>query len=157
MGAVWPPVLVLAVAGTTAFVFQLATAGAGTEAATWSYLALGAFIAGSVAWLAGSLLQTTAVRVAAQARAQTGITPDWLDAVWTMAWWSELTFVLAANLAFVAWGIAILDTGFPADWVGWAAIALATISLLLVGLAREAFPHLGVIVPTLLGIALVTY
>ena len=153
MGVMWLPILVLAVAGMTAFSFQLASKGA----AAWSFLALGAFITGSFAWLNGSLIQTTVVRVAARVKADTGSTPDWLDAGWTMAWWSELTYVSATNLAFVAWGIGILDTGYPANWMGWAAIALGVIAILMIGLAREAFPHLGVIVPIVLGIALVTY
>jgi len=153
MGAIWLPILVLSVAGTMAFSFQLAAKGA----ETWAFLAMGAYIAGSAAWLIGSLIQTTAVRVAAQVRAQTGTTPDWLDAGWTIVWWSEITYVIAANVAFIAWGVGMLDSGFPADWMGWAAIALGVIALLLVGLAREAFPHLGVIVPIVLGIALVAY
>lgn len=153
MGVVWLPILTLAVAGMTAFTYQLASEGAGTLA----YAALGAFLVGSFSWLAGVLIQTTSMRRAAEVRSETGSTPDWLQAGWTMAWWSELTYVAAANLAFIAWGAAILDTGFPADWMGWTAIILGVVALLMVLFAKEAFPQLGVTVPIVLGVALVLY
>ena len=136
----------------TAFTHELASAGA----PTWSYLALGAFLTGSFGWLVGSLIGYSSMRTAATVRAATGSTPDWLDAAWTLGWWAELTYVLAANVAFVAWGVAILDTGLPADWMGWTAIVLGVIALLMVAFAREAFPQLGVIVPIVLGVALLT-
>jgi hypothetical protein len=151
MGVVWLPILALSVAGMTAFGFQLASSGSGTL----SYLALGAFVFGSVAWLIGSLVQTSAVKQAAELRAASGVTPGWLQAAWSLAWWSELTYIVAANVAFIVWGVAILDTGFPADWMGWTAILLGAITLLLVVFAKEAFPQLGVIVPIILGVALI--
>ena len=150
MGVAWLPILALTVAAMTAFSYQLASLDAGTL----GYLALGAFLFGAFAWLVGVLVQTTSMRRAAAIRAATGVTPDWLEAAWSAAWWSELTFVAAANVAFIVWGVAILDTGFPADWMGWAAIGLGVAALLMVGFAREAFPQLGVIVPIILGVAL---
>lgn len=153
MGLAWMPMLTLAVAGMTAFSYQLASQGAATEA----FLALGAFLLGSFAWLGGVLVQTTAVRRAAQLRAATGNTPEWLRPGWDLAWWSELTHVTATNAAFIVWGVGILDTGFPADWMGWAAIILGVLALLMVAFAREAFPQLGVIVPIVLGVALLVY
>lgn len=153
MGLAWLPILTLAVAGMTAFSYQLASAGAGTAA----FLGLGAFLLGSFAWLGGVLVQTTSVRRAAELRAQSGTTPRWLQADWDRGWWSELTHVIAANAAFIVWGIGMLDAGFPADWMGWTAIILGTIALLMVAFAREAFPHLGVIVPIVLGVALLLY
>jgi hypothetical protein len=153
MGVVWLPILTLSVAGLTAFSHQLAS----VEAGTLAYLALGAFGFGAVAWMIGSLVQTSAVRRAAELRAAEGTTPGWLDAAWNLAWWAELTYIVAANLAFVAWGIAILDAGFPAMWMGWTAIIGGVIALMLVAFARQAFPQLGVLVPIALGVALVLY
>lgn len=153
IGVVWLPNLALAAAGMTAFTYQLASVGAGTLA----YLALGAFLFGVMAWLVGALLQTSAVRKAAEVRNDTGETPDWLDAFWNVGWWAEIAYVTVANLAFIGWGIAILDTGFPADWMGWTAIALGGIALALIVSTKEGFPHLGITVPVVLGVALVIY
>ncbi len=153
LGAVWIPMLALAVAGLGGFASQLAAEGAGTLA--WAGLA--AYVFGAVAWLVGVMAQSVAIRVAAELRRDTGSNPDWAEVAWTTAWWSELTFVLVANLAFVAWGIAMLDTGFPAEWMGWTAVLLGTVAVVIVGLVREAFPQLGVLVPIVLGVALLLH
>ena len=153
MGVVWLPILTLAVAGMTGFTYQLASSGAGTLA----YVALGAFLIGAVAWLGGVLVQTTSIKHAAELRAASGRTPDWLEAGWTFGWWSELTFVSAANASFVAYGVAMLDTGFPAMWMGWTAIILGVVAILMVVFAKEAFPQLGIIVPIVVGVALLLH
>ncbi|MDX1659360.1 MAG: hypothetical protein R3343_11110, partial [Nitriliruptorales bacterium] len=101
MGAVWPPLLVLVCAGMAAFSLQLADAGSGT----WAFLALGAYLVGAFTWLLGVLIQTPVVLSAARERDTTGETPTWLEGLWNGAWWAELTYVLAANVAFVAWGV----------------------------------------------------
>jgi hypothetical protein len=151
MGLAWLPVLVLAVAGMAAFTAQLAALGQATVA----YASLGAYITGSAAWLFAVMLQTAAVRRAAEIRAATGTTPDWLQPVWDITGWAELAYIAAANVAFIGWGIAVLDTGHPASWAGWACLALAAVALLVVGFTREGFPQLGVLVPVVLGVALV--
>lgn len=155
MGAVWLPILVVSGAGMTAFSFQLA--GAGSGAGTWAFLALGAFLLGAVSWVFGVLLHTNVVRAAASVRAETGKTPDWLDGFWNAGLWAEMTFVIGANVAAVLWGIGILDTGYPADWMGWAAIILGLLAILVILFTKEAFPHLGVFMPIVLGVALVLY
>ena len=153
LGGVWLPILTLAVAGLAAFSYQLAQAGAGTLA----FLALGAYVVGALGWLIGVLLQTTVVKAAAGVRSTAGATPDWLEGFWNAGWWAEFLFVMAANLAAVVWGLAMLDSGYPADWMGWTAIVIGALAVLMVGYTREAFPHLGVIVPVVLGVALVLY
>lgn len=153
LGANWIPMLTLAVAGLAGFAYQLAAAGGGTLA----WVGLGAYLFGAVAWLVGVLAQSVGIRIAAELRRDTGTNPDWVDVAWTTAWWSELTYVLVANLAFIAWGIAILDTGFPAEWVGWTAVLLGALAIAMVGLLREAFPQLGVLVPIVLGVALLLH
>lgn len=153
MGAAWLPLLTFVSAGMTGFAFQLAARDTGVVA----FAALGGFLIGTFAWLIGVIIQTIAMRTAAQIRRETGTTPDWLAAAWTSAWWSELTFVVSANVAFIAWGIIMLDTGFPATWMGWTAIILGALAIAMVVFAREAFPQLGVVVPVVLGVALVLY
>lgn len=151
LGLVWLANLALAAAGMTAFTYQLASAGSGTLA----FLALGAFLFGIAAWLVGALMQTAVVRHAARVRAAGGATPDWLQAFWDLGGWAELAYVGAANAASIVWGIAMLDAGFPADWMGWTAIALGALALAIVAFTREAFPHLGVLMPLVLGVALI--
>lgn len=151
IGIVWLPNVVLSTAGMSGFAHLLSTEGEGTLA----FVALGAFLVGSVAWLVGALVQTAVVRRAAAVRAKSGGTPDWLQGFWDAAWWSEIVYVAAANAAFVVWGIAILSSGFPAEWMGWTAIGLGGLALALIVFAREAFPHLGIIVPIVLGVALI--
>lgn len=153
VGMIWLPNLVLVGAGMTAFTFQLSTTGEGTLA----FLALGAYLVGAAAWLVGTLLQTSAVGQAAAVRAGTGETPDWLRAFWNAGWAAEVVFIAAANAAFVVWGLAMLRGGYPADWMGWTAIVLGLLALALVASTREGFPHLGVIVPIVLGVALLLY
>ena len=151
MGAVWPPILVLACAGMSAFSIQLWDAGAGT----WSLLALGAYLLGSFAWLVGILVQMPVVLNAARVRAETGRTPDWLEGLWQAAWWAELTYVLTANAAVVVWGVGMLDAGYPARWIAWTMIVGGAVTLAGVAAARDVFPQLGVLLPVVLGVALV--
>ncbi len=153
LGVAWIPMLTLAVAGLAGFAYQLGEEGAGTLA--WAGLA--AYVFAAFAWLVGVMAQSVAIRVAAELRRDTGSNPDWADVAWTTAWWSELTFVIVANIAFVTWGIAMLDTGFPAEWMGWTAVLLGTLAVVMVGLLREAFPQLGVLVPIVLGVALLLH
>ena len=152
MGAVWPPILVLACAGMAAFSIQLWDAGAGT----WPFLALGAYLLGSFAWLLGVLVQMPAVLKAARVRAETGRKPDWLEGLWQTAWWSELTYVSAANVAFLAWGVGMLDADYPAGWMAWTMTVGGAVTVAGVAATRNAFPHLGVMLPIVLGVALVT-
>ncbi len=153
MGVAWLPILTLLAAGMTGFAFQLAERDTGVVA----FAALGGFLLGTFAWLVGVIIQTIGMRSAAQIRRETGTTPDWLAVAWTTAWWSELTFVLSANLAFVAWGIIMIDTGFPATWMGWTAVIIGALAIGIVLFVREAFPQLGVLVPVILGVALVIH
>jgi hypothetical protein len=153
MGSIWPPILALAAAGMTGFTFQLASHDDGFLV----FAALGLFLLGTVAWLVGSVIQTVAVRVGALRRKETGETPDWFDVAWTGAWWAELTFVLSANVAFLTWGLLMVDTGFPATWMGWTAVIMALIALVMILFVREVFPHLGILVPIVLGVALVIH
>ena len=92
---------------------------------------------------------------AARERDTTGETPTWLEGLWNGAWWAELTYVLAANVAFVAWGVGILEVGYPARWMGWTMVVFGSLTVAWAAATRSVFPQLGLLLPFVLGIALV--
>ena len=153
MHALWIGILAVVVAGGTAFAALLADAGEEAPAV----LALGAFLLGAFAWLVGILLQGGPVDVAARARRETGATPGWLRALTAAVGRAEVAYIVLASTAYLVWGTAMVDAGFPAVWAGWASIALAVLSLtgLVLAPSRMTFPELPLLVPVVVGIALV--
>lgn len=119
----------------------------------WASVALGGYLAGMVSWSMGATLQGAAGSEAARQRAETGTTPAWVQMPWKAAWVCEFAWVVAANLAYLALGIAILGGDALPAWSGWTAIGLGALIPVVVGLWRELFPQLGTIVPFALGIA----
>jgi hypothetical protein len=67
----------------------------------------------------------------------------------------ELFWVGAANLAAVAYGVAVLRTDVLPGWLGWTVI-VAGLAIPMLALAlRDAFPHLALPALLVLGVALV--
>jgi hypothetical protein len=150
IGLVWVPTLGIVVAGMTAFTHQVSAAGS----ATWPWLAFGLYTVAAMAWFVGVVVQTSVVGHAAEVRAASGRTPEWLPGLWSVGWWCEVTFVVAGNVAAALWGIGMLQAGYPARWMGWTAIALAAVVLGAAAAMRSVFPHLGIAMPLVLGVAL---
>jgi len=68
----------------------------------------------------------------------------------------EVTYIVAAGCAMLAFGAAVLRTAAIARWAGWAAIGWSAAALTLFALPSEDYPPLLVqFVPLMLGIALV--
>jgi hypothetical protein len=145
--------LAVATAGLSGFSVLLGEAGEGTLAG----VALGSFLLGTFGFVVGICLQFGPSRVAARVRRETGATPGWLEPMWTAANWAEVTYIVLASLAYLAWGLAMVNTGFPATWAGWASIAIGGLSLIGVMIApsRMVFPQLPLLVPMVVGVALV--
>ena len=61
---------------------------------------------------------------------------------------------VGANLAHVVVGWAILQSGLVGAWAGWAAIVIGVGIPVAVALRRDLFPQLSLLVPFVLGIAL---
>ena len=94
-----------------------------------------AYVVAAAAWLAATAHALTAHR-------------------WTYA--LEVTYIVAAGCAMIAFGAAVARTGVPARWVGWAAIGWSVGALILFALPSENYPPLLVqFVPLVLGVALV--
>jgi multidrug transporter EmrE-like cation transporter len=77
--------------------------------------------------------------------------------MWTAAGWAETTYIILASLAYVVWGLGMVSSGFPSAWAGWASIAIGGLSVVGVMIAPErlGFPQLPVLVPIVVGVALV--
>lgn len=151
LGTIWVFVIALLASGFTAFAAQLGMAGEPELAA----LGLGAFVTGAVAFLFVVLPMVMAVDQVAQTRDDGDEVPGWARAVWDSSWRFERFFVVTANLAYVVWGLAIIDSGFPASWVGWVA---GGSGLLIAGWASVRdyfFQHMTLITPIVVGIALI--
>jgi hypothetical protein len=153
MAATWVLILGVLMVGAAGFTILLDQAGEPVLAA----MGLGLLMLGAFSWLVGLLLQYASAESAGRVRAGGGETPTWLEPMWVAAGRSEVVYVVMTALAYVVWGVAIVGSGFPAVWAGWAAIGIGVISLVGVA-ARPAaftFPQLPMLVPMILGLALV--
>lgn len=135
----------LLVLGFTATAAPLQDRGGGVIVS----LSLATLIVGAPLWLV-SLTFRIAAMPANSARESPTAPAD------TSAWagglflaWSAL-----ANMAVVGFGVAVVHSGYPAAWSGWAAIGLGALllaQLLATGDALPASYHIG---PAVIGIAL---
>ena len=153
MYAGWVAILAAAAGGLTAFALLLARAGEDALAG----IGLGLFLIGALAWLQGVFLQAGPAVVAARIRRETGMTPGWLEPLWAAVGWAEPAYVVLTSAAYVVWGTAILESSFPASWAGWASAVVGGLSLAGMAVAQDrvTIPELPLLVPVLLGVALV--
>jgi hypothetical protein len=149
LAIVWIPATLLVTAGLTAFAFQLTAAGEGV----WAGLGLGALIPIAAIFVLTALLIATTVGHAAEA--STSEVPAWVGPVWLASWWVERSLVIAANVAYVALGVGIVSSGYPAEWAGWVAIVSGALLALWASLRDYLFQHLILITPLALGVALI--
>lgn len=145
--------LAAATAGLSAFSVLLGEAGEGPLAA----VAIGSFLLGAFGFVAAIFIQFGPVEVAARVRRETGTTPGWLEPMWSAAGWAEITYIILASIAYVVWGLGMVSSGFPSAWAGWASIAIGGSSVVGVTIAptRLGFPQLPLLVPIVVGVALV--
>jgi len=98
--------------GLSAFSILLGQAGEPLLAA----LALGCFLMGGFSFLVATLLQVGTSGVAARVWGETGTTPGWLEPMWIAASWAEMSYIMLSSLAYVAWGVGVVNSGFSAKW-----------------------------------------
>ncbi|HEX6329495.1 MAG TPA: hypothetical protein VFZ72_23230 [Jiangellaceae bacterium] len=119
------------------------------------WVGFGWFVLAAMAWLMAITQQSAGLGEAARQRAATAETPPWAVATARVSYVLELFWVGAANLAAVAYGVAVLRTDVLPGWLGWAVI-ITGIAVPLLALAfRDAFPHLALPALLALGVALV--
>jgi hypothetical protein len=146
MGIVWMAMLAVVAGGMVGLAAILDE--------TLGWVALGVFLVGVAAWLVGVTLQAAGVAVAAAERVDTGSTPGWVHPLWAVGWMCELSWVIAANAASIGFGIAIVGGDVLAAWAGWVAIVAGGHLAIGVAITRYAFPQMGLLVPIVLGVAL---
>lgn len=120
-----------------------------------AHVSLGVYLVALIAWMIGLTFQTMTIPRAATQRADSGSTPDWIHAFWDAGYLGEAIWVIAANLAYLVIGIAILRSGQVASWAGWVAVALGGGIPVAVVATRQGFPELSQLVPFALGISLI--
>lgn len=152
MGIVWVAMLAVATAGISAFGLLLSRSGEEILAS----IALGLFIPGVVSMLASVFALFGSGGVAARARRVTGTTPDWLEPMWAAANWAEVSYIVLSGVSYTVFGIGMLRAGFPMMWAAWASVAIGAVSVIGMALvpARVGFPQLPLLVPIVLGFAL---
>ncbi|MGD2060949.1 MAG: hypothetical protein PVF87_08805 [Acidimicrobiia bacterium] len=137
-------------AGIFGFANLLADAGEPVLAS----VALGGYVVALMAWVLGLTVQTAGVSRAASQRVETGVTPAWIHPLWQGAYLAEGVWVIGTNLAYAVMGIAILGSGLVADWAGWVALVGGVATALVVVVVRDGFPQLGILIPAIIGVAL---
>ena len=121
-------------------------------------IALGVFVLGVVSMLTTAYVLFGSVGVAAQVRGDSKATPGWLEPMWVAANWAEVSYIVLTGLAYVVLGIGMVRSGFPATWAAWASLAIGGASVIgmVLAPARFTFPQLPLLVPVVLGVALIT-
>lgn len=137
-------------AGTLGITYLLAEAGRPLVA----YVGFGGYLVAMAAWVFGLVTQAAMVPRAATQRFESGGTPAWIQGLWDAAYLAEGVWVIGANLAYVIIGVALLQSDLVAAWAGWAAIGVGAAIAVTVVLVRDGFPQLSLIVPLVVGIAL---
>lgn len=148
--SIWPLVGLLTVSGGFfGFCEMLAERGEPTLA----QVALGGYVVAVIAWVFGVTVQAAAVSEASKQRAESGLTPAWLHAFWSAAFLAELVWIVGSNIVYALVGGLILRTGVVAAWAGWVALIGGILTAAGVALRREGFPQLGILIPALIGVA----
>jgi hypothetical protein len=135
--------------GVFGLTYLLADSGAGIAAS----VALGGYAVALFSWVFGQTVQAASVARAATQRGETGRTPDWLQPIWNAGYLAEGMWVIGANLAYALFGVAILQTDVVAGWAGWVALGGGIVIPTVVLVRRDGFPQLGILLPAVIGIA----
>lgn len=136
---------VLLVLGFAAAAEPLDRAGGGVLVA----LSQDALLLGAALWLA-----SVTFRVTAMASASDTAPGAAFEAVSAWAGGLFLAWSALANAAVVGFGVAIVRSGYPVPWAGWAALALGALLLVQLLATGDALPALYHVAPALIGLAL---
>lgn len=117
-------------------------------------VALGGYVVAVLSWVFGVTFQAAAVSEASKQRRESGVTPAWLHPLWNAAFLSEVVWIVGSNISYSLIGLVILQTGVVGDWAGWLALMGGALIAVVVLIARAGFPQLGILIPAVLGIAL---
>ncbi|HEX2154301.1 MAG TPA: hypothetical protein VHL52_10020 [Acidimicrobiia bacterium] len=152
IGIAWVLYLAAMTTGLSAFSVLLAQAGEPVLAA----VALGLFLLGAFSCLVFIILQFGPSGLAARVQGETGVTPGWLEPLWIAVSWAEVSYIMLTSLAYVVWGVGAVISGVPTIWAGWTSMVVGGVSVigLIIARSRFEFPQLALVVPIVLGVAL---
>lgn len=136
---------VLLVLGFVALARPLERSGGGVVVP----LSLAALVLGAGLWLACLTFRMTALvdPAATAPEAALALASAWVGGLFVA--WSVL-----GNAAVVGFSAAIVRSGYPAAWCGWAAVVLGVLLLAQLAVTGDALPALYHVGPALIGIAL---
>jgi hypothetical protein len=137
---------VLLVLGFAVLVEPLERAGGGVLVS----LSFAALVLGAALWLVSLTFRVTAMAVASGSDPAAGF-----EAVSAWAGGLFLAWTALGNAAVVGFGAAVVHSGYPAAWSGWAAIALGLVMLAQLLVTGDALPALYHVAPALIGVALI--
>jgi hypothetical protein len=123
--------------------------------ATVPFVALGGYVIAVFAWVFGLIVQASAMSIAATQRTESKQTPSWIHPLWQAGYVAEAVWIIGANVAYVGFGVAILQTNILAPWTGWAVAAGGVLIAGAVVIFRAGFPQLAILIPAFLGVALI--
>jgi hypothetical protein len=109
-----------------------------------------ALLLGAALWVASVSFRVTVMAATASA-------PEPTSGFEAVAAWASglfLAWTALGNAAMVGFGVAVVHSGYPAAWSGWAAIVLGSAILGQLVITRDALPALYHVGPALIGIAL---
>ncbi len=149
--SLWSLVGLLTMGGGT---FGLAALIAEDGEPVLAFVALGVWVVAMVGWVGGLTVQAAGMPQAASQRADSGSTPDWIHPLWWFVYVTEGTWIIGANMAYAVFGLGILLSSSMPVWVGWTSIAGGLLISLGVIVTRDGFPQLAVVVPAVIGVAL---
>jgi hypothetical protein len=112
-------------------------------------MSLALLLLGGALWLASLTFRVTAMTAPGGRELPAG-----LEALSAWAGGLFLAWTALGNAAVVGFGAAVVRSGFPAPWCGWAAIVLGALMLAQLLATGDALPALYHVGPALIGVAL---
>lgn len=119
-----------------------------------AYVAFGGYLIAVVAWIFGLMIQAAAVSQASKQRTKTQETPSWIHPFWEAGYFAEGVWVIGANLAYAVIGVALLQSDLVGAWAGWVSLVGGLVVAIGVLATKAGFPQLSLLIPTVIGIAL---
>jgi hypothetical protein len=105
---------------------------------------------GAALWLMSLTFRVTTMAAPSSTQPASG-----LVAVSAWAGGLFLAWTALGNAAVVGFGAAVVHSGYPAAWSGWATIVLASVMLVQLLVTGDALPALYHVAPALIGVALI--
>jgi len=143
--------MILALFGFALLTTRLQAAGERTLSA----IALVGFTVAAIGWLIEITVTLTVGELAAIAAQQTGNVPEYWEPIrrWVNESWQQI-YVIVGTISVTLYGWSLLVTGLTPAWAGWAAVVWSVPWLLAAILGPFTIPGILLIIPSVIGVAL---